>query len=374
MNTKNKEPLFHVVKRDTLPWYKSWMIRAIAIVAALVLSGIITAVATGINPLSVYAAMIEGAVGSPRKVWITLQSVSVLLIISLALTPAFKMRFWNIGGEGQVLMGGLAAAACMITLEKYCISGGLNNFLVILIMIVASLTAGAIWGLIPALFKAKWNTNETLSTLMMNYIATQIVAFYTIVWEVPKGSGTIGIINQNSEIGWLPQVFESKYLLSILVAVIVTGCMYIYLKYTKHGYEITVVGESENTARYVGMKVGKVIIRTMAISGALCGLAGLLLVGGINHTITTTITGGQGFTAVMVSWLAKFNPIFMVFTSFLIVFLDRGAGEITTAYGLNKSFADIITGIILFFIIGSEFFISYKLNFKKKAEEKGGNE
>lgn len=374
MNTKNKEPLFHVVKRDTLPWYKSWMIRAIAIVAALVLSGIITAVATGINPLSVYAAMIEGAVGSPRKVWITLQSVSVLLIISLALTPAFKMRFWNIGGEGQVLMGGLAAAACMITLEKYCISGGLNNFIVILIMIVASLTAGAIWGLIPALFKAKWNTNETLSTLMMNYIATQIVAFYTIVWEVPKGSGTIGIINQNSEIGWLPQVFESKYLLSILVAVIVTGSMYIYLKYTKHGYEITVVGESENTARYVGMKVGKVIIRTMAISGALCGLAGLLLVGGINHTITTTITGGQGFTAVMVSWLAKFNPIFMVFTSFLIVFLDRGAGEITTAYGLNKSFADIITGIILFFIIGSEFFISYKLNFKKKAEEKGGNE
>ena len=374
MNTKNKEPLFHVVKRDTLPWYKSWMIRAIAIVAALVLSGIITAVATGINPLSVYAAMIEGAVGSPRKVWITLQSVSVLLIISLALTPAFKMRFWNIGGEGQVLMGGLAAAACMITLEKYCISGGLNNFLVILIMIVASLTAGAIWGLIPALFKAKWNTNETLSTLMMNYIATQIVAFYTIVWEVPKGSGTIGIINQNSEIGWLPQVFESKYLLSILVAVIVTGSMYIYLKYTKPGYEITVVGESENTARYVGMKVGKVIIRTMAISGALCGLAGLLLVGGINHTITTTITGGQGFTAVMVSWLAKFNPIFMVFTSFLIVFLDRGAGEITTAYGLNKSFADIITGIILFFIIGSEFFISYKLNFKKKAEEKGGNE
>lgn len=374
MNTKNKEPLFHVVKRDTLPWYKSWMIRAIAIVAALVLCGIITAVATGINPLSVYAAMIEGAVGSPRKVWITLQSVSVLLIISLALTPAFKMRFWNIGGEGQVLMGGLAAAACMITLEKYCISGGLNNFLVILIMIVASLTAGAIWGLIPALFKAKWNTNETLSTLMMNYIATQIVAFYTIVWEVPKGSGTIGIINQNSEIGWLPQVFESKYLLSILVAVIVTGSMYIYLKYTKHGYEITVVGESENTARYVGMKVGKVIIRTMAISGALCGLAGLLLVGGINHTITTTITGGQGFTAVMVSWLAKFNPIFMVFTSFLIVFLDRGAGEITTAYGLNKSFADIITGIILFFIIGSEFFISYKLNFKKKAEEKGGNE
>ena len=278
MEKMHKEPLFHVVKRDTLPRKKRVLTRTIAIVIALLLCALITAFATGVNPISVYGSIVKGAFGSVRKTWITFQDLSLLLIISLALTPAFRMRFWNIGGEGQVLMGGLAAAACMITLEKYCISGGLNNFLVILIMIVASLTAGAIWGLIPALFKAKWNTNETLSTLMMNYIATQIVAFYTIVWEVPKGSGTIGIINQNSEIGWLPQVFESKYLLSILVAVIVTGSMYIYLKYTKHGYEITVVGESENTARYVGMKVGKVIIRTMAISGALCGLAGLLLV------------------------------------------------------------------------------------------------
>jgi len=373
VNTKNKEPLFHVVKRDALPWYKVWLIRAIAIIAALIVSGIVTAVATGVNPINVYLAMFEGALGTSRKIWITLQSVAILLIISLALTPAFKMRFWNIGGEGQVLMGGLAAAACMITLEKQCVSGSLTNGVVILLMVVSSVVAGAIWGLIPALFKAKWNTNETLSTLMMNYIATQIVAYFIIVWEVPKGSGTIGIINQNSNIGWLPQVFESKYLLCILVAVIVTASMYIYLKYTKQGYEITVVGESENTARYVGMKVGKIVIRTMVLSGALCGLAGLLLVGGINHTITTTITNGQGFTAVMVSWLAKFNPISMVFTSFLIVFLDRGASEISTAYGLNRSLADIITGIILFFIIGSEFFMAYKLNFKKKTEE-GGNE
>ena len=133
------------------------------------------------------------------------------------------------------------------------------------------------------------------------------------------------------------------------------------------------VGESENTARYVGIKVEKVIMRTMVLSGAVCGLVGLLLVGGINHSVTTTIAGGQGFTAVMVSWMAKFNPFTMAFTSFLIIFLNRGASEISTTFGLNQSFADILTGIILFFIIGCEFFISYKIHFRKKTE-KGGND
>ena len=201
---------------------------------------------------------------------------------------------------------------------------------------------------------------------MMNYIATQLVAFYTVVWEVPKGSGKIGIINQDSNIGWLPQVFGSKYLLSIIVAVVITIFMWIYLYYSKQGYEISVVGESEKTARYVGIKVEKVIIRTMLLSGAICGLVGLLLVGFINHTVTTTIAGGQGFTAVLVSWMSKFNPLSMIFSSSLIIFMNRGAGEISTNFGLNQSFADILTGIILFFIIGCEFFISYKLSFRKK--------
>lgn len=361
MNEKKREPLFHIVKRDALPWYHSLRIRLIAIVIALVVCGIITTITTGINPLEVYGTMIVGAFGTARKTWITLQNISILLLISLALTPAFRMRFWNIGGEGQVLIGGLAAAACMI-----CLGNKLPNALVILCMIVASIGAGAVWGLIPAFFKAKWNTNETLSTLMMNYIAIQLVAFFTVVWEVPKGSGKIGIINQNSNIGWLPQIFGSKYLLSILVAVIVTIFMWVYLNYSKQGYEIAVVGESEKTARYVGIKVEKIIIRTMILSGAICGLVGLLLVGFINHTVTTTIAGGQGFTAVLVSWMSKFNPISMIFSSTLIIFMSRGAGEISTNFGLNQSFGDILTGIILFFLIGCEFFISYKLSFRKK--------
>lgn len=358
-----KEPLFHVVKRDEMKKQQEWLVRGIAIVFALILCAVITTVFTGDNPLAVYKSIFLGAFGSSRKTWITLQNISILLIISLALTPAFRMKFWNIGGEGQVMIGGLASAVCMI-----CFKNVFPNVVVIVLMIITSMAAGALWGFIPAFFKAKWNTNETLSTLMMNYIAIQLVAFFIIVWEVPKGSGKIGIINQDTNIGWLPEI-GNKYWLTIIVAIVITVFIYIYQKYTKHGYEISVVGESKNTARYVGIKVEKVIIRTMLLSGALCGIAGMLLVGGVNHTITTTIADGQGFTAVMVSWLAKFNPITMVATSFLIVFMDRGASEISTAFGLNQSFADILTGVLLFCIIGCEFFIRYKLSFRKKGKE-----
>ena len=361
-NRKKHEPLIHIVKRDTLPWYQSWGIRAASIVAALIISAVVTMLLTGENPLMVYKTMFQGAFGSERRIWNLLQSLAMLLCVSLAVTPAFKMRFWNIGAEGQVLVGGLATAACMILL-----GGKLPNWLLIIVMTAASILAGAIWAVIPALFKAKWNTNETLFTLMMNYVGIQLVSYFVMLWEVPKGSGKIGIINQTGREGWFPTIGEYDYLLNIIVVAVLTVAMFIYLRYSKHGYEIAVVGESENTARYIGISVKKVIIRTMLLSGAICGIAGLLLVGSTNHTITTTTADGRGFTAIMVSWLAKFNPIWMIFTSFLLVFLSRGAGEISTAFGLNQSFSDILTGIILFFIIGSEFFITYKINFRKSA-------
>lgn len=357
--------MIRIAKRKEMPLPQALAIRFGAIVAALVVCGIITAIATGLNPIDVYAAMIKGAFGTQRKVWILLQELAILLCVSLALTPAFRMRFWNLGGEGQILVGGLAAASCMIIFGSR-----LPNALLIPIMFVSSVCAGALWALLPAVFKARWNTNETLFTLMMNYVATQLVAFFVIVWEVPKGSGNIGIINQGTEAGWLPQIGGYKYLLNILLVAILTVIMYIYLAYSKHGYEISVVGESPNTARYVGIKVEKVIVRTLLLSGAICGFAGLLLVGGTAHTITTTIAGGRGFTAVMVAWLAKFNPITMVASSLLLVFMSCGAGEISTAFGLNHSFGDILTGIILFFIIGCEFFITYRIRFSKKEGER----
>ncbi|QNL45264.1 ABC transporter permease [Oscillibacter hominis] len=359
----NKQKRFYISKRTDIPRYQAWAIRGAAILLALVVCAIVTMLMTGENPISIYTTIFYGAFGTARRTWVTAQDLAILLGIALAVTPAFKMHFWNIGAEGQVLIGGLATTACMI-----CLSDKLPNALVILCMVIASIAAGALWGFLPAFFKAKWNTNETLFTLMMNYIATQLAAYYIIVWEVPKGAGKIGIINQGTEVGWLPEI-GNQYLLSIVLVAILTGVIYIYLNYSKHGYEIAVVGESQRTASYAGIKVDRVIIRTMVLSGAICGLIGLLLVGGINHTLTTTIVGGQGFTAVMVSWMAKFNPIIMVFTSLLLVFLSRGASEISSTFSLNHSFADILTGIILFFIIGSEFFITYKINLRKSAEK-----
>ncbi len=370
MNNQEKakhEPLFHIVKRSSMVWWKSWLIRIGSVAAALLVCALITVLLTGKNPLSVYATMIDGSFGTSRRIWALLQNIAILLCISLAVTPAFKMRFWNTGAEGQVLIGALATASCMILFGDK-----LPTLLLFPIMIIASIVAGAIWGLIPAVFRAKWNTNETLFTLMMNYIAIQIVSFFAYIWSVPKGSGQVGIINSSTKVGWLPSIGGHDYLINIIIVAVLTAAVFIYLRYSKHGYEIQVVGESENTARYIGIDVKKVIIRTMLLSGAICGIAGFLLVSGTDHTFSRELAGGRGFTAIMVSWLAKFNPIYMIITSFIIVFLQRGAGEISTTFGLNDSFSDILTGIIIFFIIGSEFFINYSI--KRSESKKGGKE
>lgn len=351
------QPPCHIAKRDSIVWWKAWLIRIISVVFALIVCGIITVALTKLNPVKMYLTMIEGAVGTPRLVWNLLQNTAILLCVSLAVTPAFKMKFWNIGAEGQILIGGLATATCMIF-----IGDKLPTPLLILVMLITSILAGALWGLVPAFFKANFNSNETLFTLMMNYIAIQIVAYFTLEWSVPKGSGT----PRTLEFGQLPTLFGQKYFMNILIVVIITVIMFIYLKYSKQGYEISVVGESENTARYIGINVKKVILRTMAISGAVCGIAGFLLVAGTDHSLKSDTSGGRGFTAIMVSWLAKFNPIFMILTSLLIVFLEKGASKISEVYRLNSSFSDIITGIIIFFIIGSEFFINYTVKFNSK--------
>ena len=356
--------LVHIVKRESLPWYKAWAIRGAAILIALIMCSLITVMVTGLNPISLYKTMFYGAFGTERKAWVLFQKLAILLGISLAVTPAFKMRFWNIGAEGQVMAGALACAAVMITLGSKITS----NWLMLLIMPVVSVAAGALWGFLPAFFKAHWNTNETLFTLMMNYIAIQLAAYFIIIWEVPKGSGKIGMINQNTRIGWLPYIGGKQYAIVIIIVAVLTLLLHIYLKYSKQGYEIAVVGESERTARYAGIKVEWVIIRTMVLSGALCGFIGMLLTGGTDHTLSTDLVGGRGFTAVMVSWLAKFNPIVMILTSFLLVFMQLGAKEVATNFYLNESFSEILTGIILFFIIGCEFFINYEI---KRTHKEG---
>ncbi|NLM57394.1 MAG: ABC transporter permease [Clostridiales bacterium] len=362
---KVKEPFLRIAKRDYTPFTIASCIRALGILIALIISALFIVLITDLNPLKVYVSMFSGAFGTATRTWITIRDVMFLLCISVGLAPAFKMRFWNIGAEGQVLIGALVTAACMIYLSN------LPTYALLILMFILSIIAGALWGLLPAIFKAKWNTNETLFTLMMNYVAIQLVEFFVDIWD-KKQSHSVGQINSETMVGWIPSVFGMKYFYNVVIVVILTIFVYIYLKYTKHGYEIAVVGESINTAKYAGINVRRVIIRTMLLSGAICGLAGFIEVAGISHTISKASAGGLGFTAIIVAWLSKFNTLAMAAVSFLIVFLDRGAVQIATDFGLNEYASEIIMSIILFFILGSEFFINYRLIFRR-SKRKGAD-
>ena len=343
-------------KRESISIGKSIFIYAMALILALVACSGVIFLLVRMNPIDVYKAIFDGALGSKRRIWITVRDLLVLLCIAVGLAPAFKMRFWNIGAEGQILIGGLVSAALMININT-----SIPNVLLLILMFAGSALGGMIWGLIPTIFKAKWKTNETLFTLMLNYVAMQIVTFCIVFWENPKGSNTVGIINQQTRAGWLPKTFGSEYFWNIVIVAAFTVIMFIYLKYSKRGYEVAVVGESERTARYAGISVKKVLLRTMAVSGAICGVAGFILVSGSGHTISTSTAGGRGFTAIIVAWLSRFNTFVMVLVAFGIVFMEKGAIQIASQYGLNENASDVLLGIILFFIIGAEFFTKYKV-------------
>ncbi len=363
-NTKTAkvhEPLFRIVRKNTMAWWKAWLVRIAAILLAIAVCSAVTVLLTGLNPIGVWRAMFNGAFGTSRIIWRLFRDVSLLLCVALAVTPAFKMRFWNCGAEGQVLIGGLATYMAVRFL-----AGTVSEPLLLVISLAAALAAGALWGFIPAIFFALFKTNETLFTLMMNYVAKGLITFFIILfeWENVYGSQIVSPLKN----GRFPTVYNAHLLIIVIVGVL-TALMYVYLNFTKHGYEISVVGASENTANYIGINVKKVVIRTMLISGAICGFAGYLLVSAKDGTISPETADGRGFTAIMVSWLAKFNPVFMVFTSFLLVFFQFGAKEIAQSFRLNQDFSEILTGIVIFFVIGSEFFINYQLKFRKHTKE-----
>ena len=360
-----REPLIHLTKRDRIPHWKVWSIRLITLVLSLLVCGVVAFLLLDKlkkDPGRIgefYECFIKGSFSTSRKSWKFFKNSAVLLCISLALTPAFRMRFWNIGAEGQTLVGVLGAIAV-----NFYLGGSVPEWLLLVLMFFASLLAGAVWGVIPALFKAKWNTNETLFTLMMNYVATYLVSYFLIVW-VPNGSSSLGKLKH----GKLPSIGHD-YLLIILIVLALTAFLYIYLNYSKHGYEISVVGSSDRTARYVGINVKWVVIRTMILSGLLCGLAGYLIAAGLDQSVTTDSVGGQGFTAIMVAWLAKFKPIVMILTSAFLILLNQGASQISQNFDVSNAFPDVIVGIILFFIIGCEFFINYQLRFRSSRGSK----
>ncbi len=367
---RHHEPLIHIAKRDDMPGYRAWAIRvgAIAIgffamtLVLTALAGASSTRAVGLGDvlermnLSVFGRLFEGKF---TQLWKFLQETAVLLCLSLALTPAFKMKFWNCGAEGQALFGGLAAMFCMINF-----GGRLPEYVLVPLVVVASMLAGAVWGAIPAIFQAQYRTNETLFTLMMNYVATQLVAYY--VYANGQGSNVITPVST----GAFPVIAERQYLLNVLIVTVLTVLMFVYLRYSKQGYEVSVVGESQNTARYIGIHVKKVIIRTMVISGALCGMAGCLLVAGKDHSINVNTVGGQGFTAIMVSWLGQFNPFIIAGMAALVSALQMGAAGVADAYFLNSAYADVMVGVVVLCLVACEFFIRYAI--KLPRAKKGG--
>ncbi len=358
-STQLKEPLIRMVKRDAISTRQSWKIRAIAFFLSLVTGGLLILI-LGHNPLSVYQSMVIGAWGSKTVIYETVKLAIPLLITAIGISFAFKMKFWNIGAEGQILVGAVAAGAFGLFTAHV-----LPKLPLVIFMLLAGMVAGGLYGLLPAVCKAKWGTNETLFTLMLNYIALAFIKYLMNgPWKAPGSSfPKIAMLVPGARLTKVLGVHWGWILALILVVI-----SYIYFNKTKQGYEISVVGESNNTARYAGINVSRVFIRTMFLSGALCGLVGMLQFAGADYTITEGTAGGVGFTAITVAWLAKMNPFGMLIVSVFIAMLERGSNTIQTNFKIPASASDLLIGIILFFMLGCEFFITYRLILRGKEE------
>ena len=353
---KDKTPLIRLAKREDMAKSKVWLIRLAAFAVAILIGMIIFAIA-GADPIKAYGTMLASSLGKKSGIRQVVKNAVPLLGVGLALAPCFRMRYWNIGAEGQITMGAMAAS--YFALFWY---NKLPSAVLLIVMAAASMIFGAFWAAIPAGFKARWGTNETLFTLMMNYIAIGIVAWLQGgPWEGKPGSQIIPMFDQKAV---LPKVLgvHCGWILVLLLVVF----MFIYMNYTKHGYEVAVLGESENTARYAGMNVAKVTLRTAALSGAICGLVGFLTASGVNQTLYSNVAGGVGFTAITVCWLSQLNPFAMIVISLLLAVLSRGSSGLQTALGIPASISDIITGVILLCMLGCEFFINYRIIWRHK--------
>ena len=354
-----KEPLIRLAKREDMKKSTIWLIRIAAILFAVIIGGLIF-FAVDSNPIKAYGTMLAGSFGKKSGIKQVVKTAIPLLGAALALAPCFKMKYWNIGAEGQITMGAVGASFFAINMAKSMPSAPL-----LLIMGLASLVMGAIWAIIPAFFKSKWGTNETLFTLMLNYIAIGIVGWLQGgPWEGKPGSQIIPNFDKKAV---LPKIFGVH--IGWIIVLLLVIFMFIYLKYTKHGYEVAVLGESENTARYAGMNVGLVTMRTAALSGAIAGLVGFMIASGANQTLYSGVAGGVGFTAITVCWLSQLNPFIMIFISVLLATLSKGASTLQTELAIPASVSDVITGIILLCMLGCEFFINYKMIFRKSEKE-----
>lgn len=368
-----KTPLFRVARRTPPKRTTIVIIYAAAILSALILASVFLAV-LGVNPFVFFMNMITiGIIGNPypQRAIINLITTFVpLFMTSMALSLAFRMRFWNIGGEGQFILGSIAAATVAFKLGEI-----LPAIVLLPLMFIAGIVAGGIYAGITALLKVKFNTNETLITLMLNYIALYFINFLGITqgdWNFFLSKESLrAIFGSFPEASKMPAITLGKFQLniSLIIALIICLLIYIYIRYTKQGYEISVVGDSLDTARYAGMNVPKVIIRTVLISGALIGLAGAMHAS-TQGILSTTITNDVGWTGVVVAWLAKLNIGGIAVTSLLLSVLDYGCQTASVQFSsLDSHFSEMLQGIILFSVLAADFFISYKLVFREKASK-----
>ena len=352
---------FHIVKRLDMPRGQYWIIKVAGFVTAFLLSAILCNILSPGSFGIFFERMAYGVYNpnDPKEIFDFIETAGLLILVAFALAPSFKMKFWNIGAEGQI------SIACLVTAGiTYFMGNGKNDALVIIICLICSILAGIIWAVIPAIFKAFFNTNETLFTLMMNYVATALISVCIAFW-ITNGSQTFPYLDN----GGLPALFGIKYLFSIIIIVVVVALMIVYLKKTKHGYELSVVGASVNTARYVGINVKKVIIRTLILSGAISGLVGFLLVAGHHHSLTATLADGRGFTGVLIAWLGQFQPGQMILYGFLVAFFQRGSTKAASYAAISKTeFSAIVTGMFFLIVIATEFFVNYRVIFDKKEK------
>ncbi|MBR3961978.1 MAG: ABC transporter permease [Oscillospiraceae bacterium] len=353
-----KEPLIRVAKRPEVSSKKAMLIRFSSIIVALLLGGLII-LALGFNPVAVYGDIVKGSLLSGTALKATAKIAVPLLGAALAIAPAFKMKFWNCGAEGQITVGAIVSTYFALNLVDT-----LPRPVFFVVTFVVAAIFGGLWGLIPAFFKARWGTNETLFTLMLNYIAIGFVKYLRIGPWMDKGQ-MFPKVPMFDKAARLPEVFGVHIGWIIILALVFF--IYIYMTRTKHGYEIAVVGESVSTARYSGMNVAKVIMRTMFLSGSIAGIVGWMLVCGTNYTLSDTTANGYGFTAIVVAWLSKLNPFVMVLISAFLAVLQKGSNTIQTNFGIPASASEVLTGLILLCMLGSEFFINYHFVFRKKT-------
>lgn len=361
---KIRTPLVSVLKRDKLPTYKAIIIRIATFIFTFLLSMLFCFFIIKENYFEIIGTLFSGALIRP---WRLIMDACLLLAFGIAIVPAFKMKYWNMGANGQVLMGALVSIVLMFYLNNFAVKSSMNNTLLIILMLFASILVSVIWAVIPAIFKVFFNTNETLFTLMMNYIAAGLVSYINYILAQGKKESP-GIMNSATESGWMPTVLD-KYFLPIVIIIVITTLIYFYMKKTKQGYEISVVGDSINTAKYVGMNTKKIIIRTIIVSGIICGIIGFLYASAINQSIDKNTCGSLGFTAILVAWLANFNPIIMAGISFVLAFLTLGTSKVSSIYRLgNNDLSNVIIGLIFFAILISEFFIRFKLKFNEQNQ------